>query len=51
MAKSGAEFFSFVTRSYRGLEMHANSSLPKPYLTGRSGKASGYKDEKSEHET
>ena len=51
MAKSGAKFFSFVTRSYRGLEMHANSSLPKPYLTGKSGKASGFKDEKSEHET
>ncbi|OMO57422.1 Diphthamide synthesis, DPH1/DPH2 [Corchorus capsularis] len=49
IAKSGAEFF--VTRSYQGLEMHANSSLPEPYLIGRSGKASGYKDEKSEHET
>ncbi|XP_039062162.1 2-(3-amino-3-carboxypropyl)histidine synthase subunit 2-like [Hibiscus syriacus] len=45
-AKSGAEFF--VTRSYHGLEMHANSSSPEPYLIGRSGKASGYKDEKSE---
>ncbi|XWS50764.1 hypothetical protein CRYUN_Cryun12cG0115700 [Craigia yunnanensis] len=49
IAKSGAEFF--VTRSYHGLEMHANSSLPEPYLIGRSGKASGYKDEKSEHGT
>ncbi|KAK6261380.1 hypothetical protein QUC31_007196 [Theobroma cacao] len=49
VAKSGAEFF--VTRSYHGLEMHANSSLPEPYLVGRSGKASGYKDEKIEHET
>ncbi|XP_021292568.1 2-(3-amino-3-carboxypropyl)histidine synthase subunit 2 [Herrania umbratica] len=49
VAKSGAEFF--VTRSYHGLEMQANSSLPEPYLVGRSGKASGYKEEKIEHET
>ncbi|KAK8599980.1 hypothetical protein V6N12_049843 [Hibiscus sabdariffa] len=46
--KSGAEFF--VTRSYHGLETHANSSSPEPYLIGRSGKASGYKDERSEPE-
>ncbi|XVF09542.1 hypothetical protein REPUB_Repub07fG0102900 [Reevesia pubescens] len=44
IAKSGTEFF--VARSYQGLEMHANSSLPEPYLIGRSGKASGYTDEK-----
>ncbi|XVE64017.1 hypothetical protein DITRI_Ditri07aG0067600 [Diplodiscus trichospermus] len=49
IAKSGAEFF--ITRSYHGLEMHANSALPEPYLIGRSGKASGYKDEKTENET
>ncbi|KAG8484156.1 hypothetical protein CXB51_022907 [Gossypium anomalum] len=49
IAKSGAEFF--VTRSYHGLETQANSSSPEPYLIGRSGKASGYKDEKSEPET
>ncbi|XP_017607365.2 uncharacterized protein LOC108453646 isoform X1 [Gossypium arboreum] len=49
IAKSGAEFF--VTRSYHGLETQANSSSPGPYLIGRSGKASGYKDEKSEPET
>ncbi|KAL4297005.1 hypothetical protein GQ457_12G007650 [Hibiscus cannabinus] len=46
--KSGAEFF--VTRSYHGLETHANSSSPEPYLIGRSGKASGYEDERSEPE-
>ncbi|TYI66043.1 hypothetical protein E1A91_D09G197800v1 [Gossypium mustelinum] len=49
IAKSGAEFF--VTRSYHGLETQANSSSPEPYLIGRSGKASGYKDERSEPET
>lgn len=48
-AKSGAEFF--LTRSYHGLEMHADNSLPEPFIMGRSGKASGYKDEKSKHET
>ncbi|GLU12966.1 hypothetical protein SLE2022_296190 [Rubroshorea leprosula] len=48
-AKSGAEFF--LTRSYHGLEMHADNSLPEPFMMGRSGKASGYRDEKSKHET
>ncbi|KAL4297305.1 hypothetical protein GQ457_12G007450 [Hibiscus cannabinus] len=41
--KSGAEFF--VTRSYHGLETHANSSSPEPYLIGRSDE-----DERSEPE-
>ncbi|GLT48870.1 hypothetical protein SLA2020_224610 [Shorea laevis] len=43
-AKSGAEFF--LTRSYHGLEMPANNSLPESSIMRRSGKASGYKDEK-----
>ncbi|XP_038712456.1 2-(3-amino-3-carboxypropyl)histidine synthase subunit 2 isoform X2 [Tripterygium wilfordii] len=44
--KSGADYFA--SRSYHGLEMHGNnSSIPEPYLIGRSGKASGYEDEKS----
>lgn len=47
-AKSGAEYF--VSRSYHGLEMQCNSSSPEPYAIGRSGKASGYDDEKSKQE-
>lgn len=46
--KSGAEFL--VTRSYQGLEIHKKNSLPEPYLKGRSGRAAGYLDEKSEKE-
>lgn len=49
MAKSGAEFF--IGRSYHGLEVHGNSSLPEPYVIGRSGKASGYSDEKCKQES
>ena len=44
-AKSGAEFFA--ARSYHGLEMNSNNSSPEPFLIGRTGKASGYEDEKS----
>lgn len=44
--KSGAEYLA--TRSYQGLEIHNENSLPEPYLIGRSGRAAGYKDEKSE---
>lgn len=47
-AKSGAEYFA--TRSYHGLEMHSNDSLPEPYLVGRTGRASGYKDENSKQD-
>ncbi|XP_057957989.1 uncharacterized protein LOC131150926 isoform X2 [Malania oleifera] len=47
-AKSGAEFFA--TRSYHGLEMHGNSSSPQPFSIGRTGKASGYEDEKTNQE-
>lgn len=43
-AKSGAEFF--LGRSYQGLEINGENS-PEPFLIGRSGKASGYSDEKS----
>ena len=46
--KSGAEFLA--TRSYQGLEIHNKNSLPEPYLKGRSGRATGYLDEKSETE-
>lgn len=46
--KSGAEFLA--TRSYQGLEIHNKNSLPEPYLKGRSGRAAGYLDEKSEKE-
>ncbi|KAL8555102.1 hypothetical protein ACS0TY_003053 [Phlomoides rotata] len=45
IAKSGAEYFA--TRSYHGLDISAADTLPDHFLTGRSGKASGYKDEKS----
>ncbi|GLU18262.1 hypothetical protein SLE2022_345700 [Rubroshorea leprosula] len=48
-AKSGAEFF--LTRSYHGLEMPANNSLPESYVMGQSGKASGYQDEKNKFAT
>lgn len=44
-AKSGAEYF--IGRSYHGLEIQGNSSSPEPYAIGRSGKASGYDDEKT----
>ncbi|KAK2641962.1 hypothetical protein Ddye_023725 [Dipteronia dyeriana] len=47
-AKSGAEFF--LSRSYHGLDINGDSS-PEPYVIGRSGKASGYEDEKSKQES
>ncbi|KAK4476687.1 hypothetical protein RD792_015847 [Penstemon davidsonii] len=43
IAKSGAEYFA--GRSYHGLEINGTNSHPDKFLTGRSGKASGYKDE------
>ncbi|GAB4832775.1 hypothetical protein Ancab_006791 [Ancistrocladus abbreviatus] len=43
-AKSGAEYLA--ARSYQGLDVHDDSSLPGPFLIGRTGKASGYEDEK-----
>lgn len=43
-AKSGAEFF-LGHRTYHGLEINGNGSTAEPYIMGRSGKASGYKDE------
>ncbi|KAF8041563.1 hypothetical protein BT93_A0224 [Corymbia citriodora subsp. variegata] len=45
MAKSGAEFLA--ARTYHGLDMDSYSSSPEPFIVGRSGKASGYEDEKS----
>ncbi|XP_008223801.1 PREDICTED: diphthamide biosynthesis protein 2 [Prunus mume] len=47
-AKSGAEFLA--TRSYQGLDIHYDGSLPEPYFIGRSGRAAGYEDEKNGHE-
>ncbi|WOH11620.1 hypothetical protein DCAR_0831110 [Daucus carota subsp. sativus] len=43
-AKSGPEYFA--TRSFQGLEIYGKSSLPEPLLIGRTGKASGYEDER-----
>ncbi|EYU30525.1 hypothetical protein MIMGU_mgv1a005439mg [Erythranthe guttata] len=45
-AKSGAEFFA--SRSYHGLDINSTDSAPGNFLTGRSGKASGYTHEKTE---
>lgn len=42
-AKSGAEYFA--ARTFQGLDIHNDTSAPEPFLIGRSGKASGYKDE------
>ncbi|KAJ7980651.1 2-(3-amino-3-carboxypropyl)histidine synthase subunit 2 [Quillaja saponaria] len=47
-ARSGAEFFA--SRSYQGLDMYNENPLPQPYFKGRSGRASGYEDEKSRDE-
>lgn len=46
-AKSGAEYFA-AHRSYHGLDIQSNNSLPEPFLIGRTGKASGYEDEKKQ---
>ncbi|PIN08620.1 Diphthamide biosynthesis protein [Handroanthus impetiginosus] len=43
VAKSGAEYFA--SRSYHGLDINGTDPVPAKFLTGRSGKASGYKDE------
>ncbi|KAJ4972227.1 hypothetical protein NE237_005326 [Protea cynaroides] len=47
-ARTGAEFFA--ARSYRGLDIQSEDSGPRSFVLGRSGKASGYKDEKSSQE-
>lgn len=47
--KSGAEFLAM--RSYQGLDLHYDNSTPKPVLIGRTGKASGYEDERSHNRT
>ncbi|CAO2815803.1 unnamed protein product [Amaranthus hypochondriacus] len=44
--KSGAEFLAM--RSYQGLDIHHDGSTPKPILIGRTGRAAGYADEKSQ---
>ncbi|XP_073065992.1 uncharacterized protein [Primulina eburnea] len=46
IAKSGAEYFA--SRSYHGLDINESNSLPDKFLIGKSGKASGYKNEKVE---
>ncbi|XP_047330742.1 2-(3-amino-3-carboxypropyl)histidine synthase subunit 2 isoform X2 [Impatiens glandulifera] len=43
IVKSGAEFLA--GRSYQGLDYRKSSLPPQPLLVGRSGKASGYKNE------
>ncbi|XP_051144426.1 uncharacterized protein LOC127260635 isoform X2 [Andrographis paniculata] len=45
-AKSGAEYFA--NRSYHGLDINSTSSLPGEVLSGRSGRASGYTNEKND---
>lgn len=45
-AKSGVEFFA--SRSFQGLDIHNKTTLPEPFLIGRSGRAAGYKDETCE---
>ncbi|XP_031407041.1 2-(3-amino-3-carboxypropyl)histidine synthase subunit 2-like isoform X1 [Punica granatum] len=45
IAKSGAEFFA--TRSYHGLDMESHNPSPETFVRGRSGRASGYDDERS----
>lgn len=45
-AKSGADYFA--SRSYHGLDINVSNSLPDKFLIGKSGKASGYKNEKVE---
>lgn len=44
-ARSGAEYFA--ARSYRGLSTQYENPLPQSYLIGRSGRASGYEDERN----
>ncbi|XP_073140500.1 uncharacterized protein [Henckelia pumila] len=45
-ARSGAEYFA--SRSYHGLDINVSNSLPEKFLIGKSGKASGYKNENVE---
>lgn len=44
--KFGAEFLAM--RSYQGLDIDHDGSTPKPMLVGRTGRAAGYEDEKSQ---
>lgn len=43
-ARSGAQFFA--ARSFQGLNMQYENPLPQSYAIGRTGRASGYEDEK-----
>ncbi|XP_016457523.1 uncharacterized protein LOC107781343 [Nicotiana tabacum] len=45
-AKSGAEYFA--ARSFHGLDIHTENNFPEPFLIGKSGRASGYKNETTE---
>ncbi|KAI3838949.1 hypothetical protein MKW92_001838 [Papaver armeniacum] len=47
-ANSGAEFFS--SRSYQGLEMQTDDSVPRTVVTGRTGRAAGYTGEPSKEQ-
>lgn len=42
---SGPEYFA--SRSFQGLDIYNGSSVPEPFVIGRTGKASGYDHEKS----
>lgn len=45
--KSGVEFFA--SRSFQGLDINSNSNAPEAFMMGRTGKASGYNHETSNH--
>lgn len=47
--KSGAEYFA--GRSFQGLDIKGAKAMPEPFFIGRTGKASGYEDEKSNQKT
>ncbi|KAK9060958.1 hypothetical protein SSX86_019854 [Deinandra increscens subsp. villosa] len=45
--KSGVDFFAL--RGFQGLDINSNKNAPEPFKLGRSGRASGYNHETSEH--
>ncbi|KAF9619918.1 hypothetical protein IFM89_010229 [Coptis chinensis] len=45
IAESGVEFFS--ARSYQGLDMQNEDPLPRSFVVGRTGKASGYYEDET----
>ncbi|KAL4578570.1 hypothetical protein LXL04_014695 [Taraxacum kok-saghyz] len=46
-AKSGLEYFA--NRSFQGLDINGNGNGPEVFIIGRTGKASGYDNETSNH--